>query len=204
MSKKKKTLDDEIWLRQPGESEKAYAAFKVYLELGEARTITAVGQKLGKSRSFVDGLRAKFDWKNRALAYDNFLMFSESVKMRKENEKRFERFGRVGDQLLSFGATKLAKSEPDKLSHKDAISYMQLALKFAEACRDMFALKESERTRADIELLRIESMQSSVSSPTGSSNFEEAINAAAPDVWGDENNLEDKCDENEDTESTDS
>ena len=205
MSKNKKTPDDEVWLRQPGESEKAYAAFKVYLELGEVRTITAVAQKVGKSRSFIDGLRSKFDWKKRARAYDNFVVYSEAVSRRKDNEKRFERFGKMGDQLLSFGASKLAKADPKKLSHKDAIAYMQLALKFAEASRDMFVLTEPEQTRADIELLRIETMQSSGAKPTGSSNFEEAISAVAVDVWSDENTGDDNNGgENDDTESTDS
>lgn len=101
MSKKKTAPNDEIWLRQPGESEKAYAAFKVYLEMSESRTITATSQNVGKSRAFIDGLRSKYDWKNRARAYDNFVMFSVALKRRREYEKQFERLGKMGDRFLS-------------------------------------------------------------------------------------------------------
>ena len=194
----KKASSDEIWLRQPGESEKAYAAFKVYLELGEARTITATGKKVGKNRSFIDSLCSKFDWKNRARAYDNFVMFFDTVNKRKENEKRLKRLGRMGDKLLAIGASLLKVADPTKLSHKEAIAYMQLALKFAEASRDMFVLREAERTRADIKILRIETIQSGKTGFVGSSNFNEAISGAAADVWTDESSGADKGDENDD------
>lgn len=64
------------WDRGPNESAKAYAAFRVYLELGPVeRSIAKVvehraktGQ--GKSRSPVSGWSSKFRWQARAEAFD--------------------------------------------------------------------------------------------------------------------------------------
>lgn len=68
---------------------------------------------------------------------------------------------------------------------------MKLALKFAEASRDMVALNESENIRADIKLLRNETTHSNKSSISGVSNFEEAIGGTVTDVWTDEGEGED-------------
>jgi len=175
--------DENIWLRQPGESEKAFAAFQTYLDLGFGRTVTEVGQKLGKSRSQISGWSGRYNWKNRAVAYDNWLVSSKAHKTKKEVEARYERFGRMSDQLAAFGVTLLKTSDPSKLSHKEAIDYMQLALKFAQANREMFALTEAEQTRTDVELLRIETTQSSGGGAVGTSNFEEALISVTPDIW---------------------
>ena len=42
---------DKPWERQKGESDKAYEAFVTYWDMGTDRSIRAVAQKLGKSRT---------------------------------------------------------------------------------------------------------------------------------------------------------
>jgi hypothetical protein len=145
---KRANADGNIWLRQPGESEKAFAAFNCYLELGDGRTISAVGQKQGKSRSQIDGWRGKFEWKERAAAYDNYLMSEKAKKTRRDVESRYERFGKISDQLLAFGATMLKTADPKTLKHGEAIAYMQLAMKMADANKNALTpAEESESAR---------------------------------------------------------
>ncbi len=54
----------------PQETAKAYAAFRVYLELGPERTIAAVSKKCGKSEGFLQRWGRKYDWLGRSKAFD--------------------------------------------------------------------------------------------------------------------------------------
>lgn len=59
------------WERQPGESEMAFRAFVLYRDLlPEKRTHKAVGKILNKSTSNVGAWSAKFNWRERAIAWD--------------------------------------------------------------------------------------------------------------------------------------
>lgn len=60
----------KAWDRQKGETVKAYAAFKVYLEMPD-RSLPKVAQKLSKCLGHIKKWSRKFDWLNRAIAYDS-------------------------------------------------------------------------------------------------------------------------------------
>jgi len=139
-------VDDAKWLRQPGESEKAFAAFQCYLDLGDERTISAVGQKLGKSRSQIDAWRGKFNWKERAQAYDNFLVSDKAKKTRREVEARYERFGKVSDQLLAFSMSTLKTANPKDSTIRDITNMLQVALKLADANKDVLTPPEESES----------------------------------------------------------
>jgi hypothetical protein len=55
--------------QQPKESEKAFAAFSLYLSLGPQRSISAVAGKLAKSETLIGRWSSKFDWQERVQAY---------------------------------------------------------------------------------------------------------------------------------------
>ena len=63
---------DEIkpWERQPGETEKAWQAFKLYRDLGEGRTLQEVSRKLSKHQSNVSRWSKKWRWQSRVMAWD--------------------------------------------------------------------------------------------------------------------------------------
>jgi len=174
---RKQLPSDEIWLRQPGESKKAYAAFECYLEMGYERTITAVAQKLGKSRSQIDGWRGRFNWKERAQSYDNFIAYGKAVKTQRNIEARYERFGRMGDQLTALGLTKAKGTDPLKLTHREAIEYIQLGLRLAEAERAALTIPEVQERRLDLAYLKLEASQGAPPSEQGESNLVEALSA---------------------------
>jgi hypothetical protein len=55
--------------KQPRESDKAFAAFSLYLSQGAERSTREVGKQLGKSEGLVERWAAKFDWRSRVAAH---------------------------------------------------------------------------------------------------------------------------------------
>jgi len=55
--------------KQPKESAKAFAAFSLYLGLGEQRSLEAVGQKLGKSKALMERWSKRYHWFERVDSY---------------------------------------------------------------------------------------------------------------------------------------
>lgn len=63
----KKTNDSRatavMFEQQPRESDKAFAAFSLYLSLRSERSAREVGKWLGKSEEMIQRWAAKFDWR---------------------------------------------------------------------------------------------------------------------------------------------
>ena len=59
------------WERQKGESAQAFEAFFLYLEMGADRSIRAVSQELGKSKTLIDRWSRTHNWVERCRAWDN-------------------------------------------------------------------------------------------------------------------------------------
>jgi len=62
-----------VFDQQPRESDKAFAAFKTYLELGAERSLALVATKLGKSTTLMERWSRKFDWPARVQAHSAHL-----------------------------------------------------------------------------------------------------------------------------------
>jgi len=63
--------------QQPGESDRAFAAFGVYLSLGPQRGLREVARKLDKSLTVVGQWSSKFDWPGRVAAHGAHLAIVE-------------------------------------------------------------------------------------------------------------------------------
>src|SRR5215471_15281699 len=55
--------------QQPRESNKAFAAFSLYLSLGPERSLEVVARKLNKSKTLLGRWSARFDWPARVAAH---------------------------------------------------------------------------------------------------------------------------------------
>jgi hypothetical protein len=55
--------------QQPRESDKAFTAFKTYLELGAQRSLAVVAGQHGKSKTMIERWSRKFDWPARVQAH---------------------------------------------------------------------------------------------------------------------------------------
>jgi len=58
-----------IFEQQERESDKAFTAFKTYLELGAERSLAVVADKLGKSKTMIERWSRRFDWPARVQAH---------------------------------------------------------------------------------------------------------------------------------------
>ncbi len=184
MGVKRANADDHIWLRQAGEGEKAYEAFRCFLELGDERTVAAVGRILGKHRSHIDGWRSKFNWRERATAYDNHLTEAAANKARREIVARYENIGQNADELLNLGMSAVKKAK--KITPRMGLDAIALGLRLAEANRALYVPNERERAHADLQLLRLEAAHTASEADTDNSNFNAALQAAADEVWNDD------------------
>lgn len=63
--------------QQPRESDKAFAAFSLYLGLGPQRSIAAVAEKLSKSEGLIQRWSSKFGWPSRVQTYSAHLAVVE-------------------------------------------------------------------------------------------------------------------------------
>ena len=66
-----------IFEQQPRESNKAFAAFSLYLNIGAERSTAAVGKQLEKSQGLIERWAAKFDWRSRVAAHAAHLALVE-------------------------------------------------------------------------------------------------------------------------------
>jgi uncharacterized protein len=55
--------------QQERESNKAFAAFKTYLELGPERSLVTVAERVGKSKTMMERWSRRFDWPARVAAH---------------------------------------------------------------------------------------------------------------------------------------
>jgi hypothetical protein len=60
----------QLWERQPGETEKAFHAFRLYRDLAEKRTLAKVAQTLGCSSTNVERWARRWAWTQRTYEYD--------------------------------------------------------------------------------------------------------------------------------------
>lgn len=58
-----------VFEQQPRESDKAFAAFRIYLDLGSERSLLLVAGKVGKSKTMIERWSRKFDWPARVQAH---------------------------------------------------------------------------------------------------------------------------------------
>lgn len=63
--------------QQPRESDKAFAAFSMYLSLGTERSLAAVAEKLGKGQRILEKWSGRFDWPARVRAHGAHLAVVE-------------------------------------------------------------------------------------------------------------------------------
>lgn len=76
----------KAWERRADESEQAYEAFSVYRDI--VRSTAKVGQKLGKSTALIHRWSAKYDWVERARAYDNQRISDAYEDLRRASAER--------------------------------------------------------------------------------------------------------------------
>ena len=76
------------WEQQPGESDKAFEAFRVYLEMGKSRSLAAVAQQLSKSIQLTKKWSGRWKWPLRVRKHTASLIQKTEKKMEREAEQQ--------------------------------------------------------------------------------------------------------------------
>lgn len=105
------------WNRLENESDAAFEAFKIYLELDE-RSYAKVGQKLGKSKTLIDRWGKQYDWQERARDFDNSILEDVRQEIKRSLSRAIKRQWKesIALQRLSFDV--LSTKDMSKASFK--------------------------------------------------------------------------------------
>lgn len=112
------------WERKKGESSEAYAAFKLYYQMGDKRSCTRVVQKLNKSRALITGWCGKWNWVERARAYDNELARQEFAEACNAVKKMNEQQAQIGLLIQKKALEALKEMKSKELYPKLLLQYL--------------------------------------------------------------------------------
>lgn len=139
------------WLRQEGETNQSWEAFRVYLNV---RTIPKVCEELGKSRQLISLWSSKWNWIERVRAFDVHLteaqtdgLIHQMAESRDKNLALMDKLRGLLDSRLDAFITR--KEDP-------TIRWTQAVMAMAKIEANSLALKQDVKTDERIE--RIEAL----------------------------------------------
>ena len=128
---------DKPWSRQKGETEKAFEAFSIYRDMGEARTFTAVSEKLQKSYTLIRRWKEKWLWEERVLAYDNTLEDEGMKQAKKEYRAMLARHTNLAMGLQQKAVIALNDLDPKDMTVRDIKDCIKMATDLEVQARGM-------------------------------------------------------------------
>lgn len=118
--------------RMPGEGKKAFAAFVVYRDMGENRSIKAAAQKIRKSTGTLATWSSLWNWRARALAWDSHLDERKREQQILAVQEMSERHAAIACMFQTKVVERLSRmtdAELDKLSGSDLLSWFAQSAK---------------------------------------------------------------------------
>lgn len=122
-------MPSAIYDRQPNESAKAFAAFSIYLNLTEARSITAVAKQVNKSRTLIGRWSGVHKWQERCRAWDSDVEQQEHAVLIRERIEARKRHRKLALLALKQVATALPMLHPSQFSPGDVARMLECASK---------------------------------------------------------------------------
>lgn len=112
------------WERKKGESSESYAAFKLYYQMGDKRSCAKVAKNLGRSNTLISGWCSKWDWVERARAYDNELARQEFAEACNAIKKMNEQQAQIGLLIQKKALEALKEMKSKELYPKLLLQYL--------------------------------------------------------------------------------
>lgn len=112
------------WERKKGESSEAYAAFKIYYQMGDKRSCVKVAKNLGRSTTLITGWCSKWNWVERARAYDNELARQEFAEACNAVKKMNEQQAQIGLLIQKKALEALKEMKSKELYPKLLLQYL--------------------------------------------------------------------------------
>ena len=124
------------WARRADETDKAYSAFKTYLEMDE-RSVKNVAVLLRVSEQHIRRWAKKYDWNKRAIAYDSAI--TEQVReFRVDTTKAsMERKNKIAQKLETKAMLALELKDPAKVSGRSISDWLTLANQLRNESREL-------------------------------------------------------------------
>lgn len=100
--------------QQPGESARAFAAFRRYLEAGPERSIRKLGRKTGRNKATFEVWSVKWHWVERVRAWEaeaaERVRIAEIARSNQDAEKWADRRAKVKEDEFKLGQDLLARA----------------------------------------------------------------------------------------------
>lgn len=124
------------WERKKGESSESYAAFKLYYQMGDKRSCAKVAKNLGRSNTLISGWCSKWDWVERARAYDNELARQEFAEACNAIKKMNEQQAQIGLLVQKKALEALKEMKSKELYPKLLLQYLVQGAGLERKARD--------------------------------------------------------------------
>jgi hypothetical protein len=124
----KEFIEEECWLRQPGETGAAYSAFCHYRDYGGDRSIRKVmtSMELPESRSGIWHAWSKhYAWVLRTGKYDAHLDQIRLAENEKSLREREAKHLELSKKMLDLVEKRLDKIDPDEISQSTILDWMK-------------------------------------------------------------------------------
>lgn len=118
---------EQPWERQMGESAQAFEAFFLYLEMGTDRSIRAVSQELGKSRTLIDRWSRTYKWVERCRAWDNHLQHEAKKAAMTQVRNMTKRHITIAQQIQNAAMLALKEMGSNMVNPKNFVAMIKLA-----------------------------------------------------------------------------
>jgi hypothetical protein len=128
----------EIWLRRPGESNRAFAQFTLYLELGKNRSVAQVSRQCRKNVSHLYRISRRFEWEKRCDAWDQHVIEMRQEKYLEQNLEMSSRHATIACLLQERLVTRiqgLTEQEVAELTPEQIISWFRISVEVERVSR---------------------------------------------------------------------
>lgn len=137
----------EPWERQHRETAPAWQAFKAYRDMGLERSLSKVGQQLGKSTPLMSRWSARWKWVRRCEAWDREQDRVETIQLNKERKAAAKRHAELFRAFLAATRKAIVQKFGDDLSkiNAETFSVAELLKSLVDAAKaERLALGEPE------------------------------------------------------------
>lgn len=132
--------EKDLWERMVGEKTDYYNKFVMYRDMDTGRvknkrSIRMLAEELGCSRQSLEKLSVKFNWVERAEAYDLYLEQRQRQKREKEILKMHDDHALAASQLVKKALNRLLRLPDDAISAADVVRMLDTGVKIERLSR---------------------------------------------------------------------
>ena len=136
------------WERQENETDVAFEAFNTYRDMGLARSLSKVGEALGKSETLMSRWSSEHNWVDRARAWEDEqdrILRNEQIEDIKKMRKRH---ANLAVEMLAKALEGLKHLDPEELNAVSIGRLVEVASKLEQKSRgdttDAIEMREAE------------------------------------------------------------